>query len=104
MARQMTITIETKSLLVLHSRSFRRSWCPVCKSETETIAIEDAGVVSNLGPAAFEQWFNSCELHRIKSPDGSSFICLNPLLARAQNPNPLKRGNPQLPSSDKERI
>ena len=103
-AKQTTITIETKSLLVLRSRTFRRSWCPVCCSETEMIAVEDTGLVSNLGPAAFEQWLNSCGLHRIKTPDGSSLICLHPLLARVQNTNSLTSGNPQLPSSNKEKL
>jgi hypothetical protein len=75
----------------------------VCSSEVEMLVLEDAGVVSNPEHAAFEQWLNSSELHRIKDLDGSSLICLNSLLARVQNTKPLKHGNAPLPSADKER-
>jgi hypothetical protein len=84
MAKQTKITIETDSLLILRGRSSRRAWCPRCTAEVDTIALEDAGVVSNLEPAALEEWLNSGELHRLQAADGSTLTCLNSLLARVQ--------------------
>jgi len=48
------------------------------------IALENAGVISNLEPPALEEWLNSGDLHRLRATDGSTLICLNSLLARAQ--------------------
>jgi len=85
MAKQTKITIETDSLLILRSRSSRRAWCPLCAAEGEMIALENAGVVSNLERPALEEWLNAGELHRLQAGDGSVLICLNSLLARVQN-------------------
>ena len=84
MAKQTTITIETRSLLILHSRSSRAAYCPVCGAKVEMIALDDTGVISNLERAALEQCLNSGELHRAEAADGSSLICLNSLLKRVQ--------------------
>jgi hypothetical protein len=78
------ITIETESLLILRGRASRRAWCPLCAAETEMIALESLGVVSNLDRSALEAWLNSGELHRSQAIDGSAQICLNSLLARVQ--------------------
>jgi len=85
MAKQMKITVETESLLILRSRNSRREWCPLCAAEVEMIALEDTGVISNLERPALEEWLNSAELHRSQAADGSTLICLNSLLARVQN-------------------
>jgi hypothetical protein len=84
MAKQTKITIETDSLLILQCRSSRRAWCPRCAAEGEMIALENAGVISNLEPPALEEWLNSGDLHRSRATDGSTLICLNSLLARVQ--------------------
>jgi hypothetical protein len=84
MAKQTTITVETKSLLILRGRGARRGWCPRCEAEVETIAMEDTGVITNLGRAALEEWLNSEEVHRLHAADGSAVTCLNSLLARVQ--------------------
>jgi hypothetical protein len=85
MVKKTKITIETDSLLILQGRSSRRAWCPRCAAEGEMIALEDAGVISNLERAALEEWLNSGELHRSRATDGSTLICLNSLLARVRN-------------------
>ena len=85
MAKHTKITIETHSLLILRSRNSRRAWCPICAVEGEMIALEDAGVISNLDQPALEEWLNSQELHRSQAADGSALICLNSLLARVRN-------------------
>lgn len=85
MARQTKITIETDSLLILRARHSQRAWCPRCAAETEIIALENVGVMSNLDRPALEEWLNSEELHRLPTPEGSQLICLNSLLARVQN-------------------
>jgi hypothetical protein len=85
MAKQTTITIETDSLLILRGRNSRRAWCPLCEAEGEMIALENTGVISNLGKLALEECLNSGELHRSEAADGSTLICMNSLLARVQN-------------------
>ncbi len=85
MAKQTKITIESDSLLILRGRSSRRAWCPLCGADAEMIAFENIGVISNLDRTASEEWLNSEELHRSQGADGSAQVCLNSLLARAQN-------------------
>lgn len=84
MPKHTRITIETESLLILRGRNSQRAWCPHCAALAEVIALEEVGVISNLDQSAFEQWVNSPELHRSKTPTGSTLICLNSLLARVQ--------------------
>jgi hypothetical protein len=84
-AKKTKITIETDSLLILRNRNSRRAWCPLCAADGEMIALENAGVISNLEQSALEEWLNSGELHRSQAGDGSVLICLNSLLARVQN-------------------
>ena len=85
MAKRTKITIETDSMLILRGRNSRRAWCPLCAIESEVIALDNVGVISNLEPPALEEWLNSDELHRSQAADGSVLICLNSLLARVQN-------------------
>jgi hypothetical protein len=86
MSKQTRITIETESLLILRGRTSRRAWCPQCATEGEVIALEEVGIISNLDRSEFEEWINSGELHWSESPDGSTIICLNSLMARVQKP------------------
>lgn len=85
MAKRTKITIESDSLLILRGRSSSRAWCPLCKADTEMIALDKIGVISNLDRPALEEWLNSGELHRSYAGDGSVLVCLNSLLARVQN-------------------
>lgn len=87
MAKHSKITVETDSLLILKARSSPRTWCPLCKSEAEMIAIENTAIISNLEKAALREWLNSGELHSVQAVDGSTLICLNSLLALVQNRN-----------------
>jgi hypothetical protein len=100
MARQTTITIETRSWLILHDRNSRRGWCPQCAAEGEMISLENKDVISNLDPAVLKEWINSGALHRSGVPDGSSLICLNSLLACVQNAKAHHPGTPQLPRTE----
>jgi hypothetical protein len=103
MAKQTTITIETRSLLILQSRNSHRAWCQQCAAEGEMIAVDNTELSSNLGERALEQWLNSGQLHRANAADGSSLICLNSLLACLQNTKPTNCGLPRLPDTEKER-
>lgn len=87
MAKHSKITVETDSLLILKARSSSRTWCPLCKSEAEMIAIENTAIISYLEKAALREWLNSGELHSLQAVDGSTLICLNSLLALVQNRN-----------------
>jgi hypothetical protein len=68
------------------------------------IALENAGVISNLDRRALEEWLNSGNLHRSQAADGSVLICLNSLLARVQKQKPANRGTPWLRNRQKETI
>ena len=104
MAKRMTITIETTSLLILRSKSSREAWCPVCRARVEMVFFEDIGYLTEHAPV-LSQWLVSGEVHRVESVDGSSFVCLDSLLARALKNNPACCGVPQLPNTktNKER-
>jgi hypothetical protein len=84
MRRHTKITIETESLLVLKGRNTRRAWCLACATESEVIALEEIGLISNLERSALDQWLNSGNLHLSQTVGGSTLICLNSLLACAQ--------------------
>jgi hypothetical protein len=101
MTKRTTITIETKSLVVLRSRSSRRAWCPRCAADVEVIAIEPTNV-SNHESAAIAQLLESDAVHRFTARDGSTLICLSSLLNHAQNNNPVDCTNPQWPKTEKE--
>jgi hypothetical protein len=85
MSRQTKITIETDSLLFLRGRNSIRAQCPLCRGESEMVALENLQVVSNLDRPSLEEWINSGDLHRLKSGDGCTLICLNSLLALVRN-------------------
>lgn len=82
MARQITITIETHSLLVLRGRRPLRIWCPRCGSESEMIRLDEAGVISNLPPQEVETWLQSEDLHHSTAANSAHLVCLNSMLKR----------------------
>jgi hypothetical protein len=84
MVKQTKIYIETDSLLILRGRAFNRAWCPQCREEVEMLALENAGIISNLDQQALEEWLNSGELHQSQATGGLALTCLNSLLARVQ--------------------
>lgn len=84
MGKQIHITIETDSLLIVRGRNSKRAWCSQCAAESEMIDLKETGIVSNLDKLALEEWLNSGELHRSQATDGSAVICLNSLLQHVQ--------------------
>jgi hypothetical protein len=102
MAKRTRITIETDSLLILRGRASNRAWCPQCREEVEMLALENAGVISNLDQQALEDWLNSGELHQVQTTGGQTLTCLNSLLARVQKTsNP--PGSPAAAKPSKEK-
>jgi hypothetical protein len=101
MTKQTTITIETKSLLVIRSQSSSRSWCVVCQAEADVIELKLAELHGH-GAIAIEQWLSSEDVHQAKAPDGSLLICLRSLLKRVQKTKPADRGLPRLQESEEE--
>jgi len=99
MSKQTTITIETTSLLILRSKNSTEAWCPVCGAQVEVVLLENGGLLTEHAPV-LAQWLNSGEVHRVESVDGSSLVCLDSLLARAQNTKPANCGLPQLPNTE----
>lgn len=86
MAKQTTITIESKSLLILRSRNTTQAWCPRCGVHTEMILLETDPLPEHAPVLA--QWLNSGAVHHVESADGSSLVCLDSLLAFAQEHQP----------------
>ena len=80
MARQITITIETDSLLVLRGGRSLRAWCPRCGSESEMIPLNKVGMISNFSPREVEAWLQSEDLHHSTAADGGHLVCLNSML------------------------
>src|SRR5215831_12211319 len=80
MAKQVTITIETNSLVVMNARDLGRMWCPRCGTDREVLRLGpylpgDDGVSETL-----RQLIASGDVHLQEAPDGSALICLNSLL------------------------
>jgi len=90
MARETTITIETKSLLILRSASSTKAWCPVCAAQVEMLLLDIAGLTAGHAPE-LAQWLNSAGMHCVEGADGSSLLCLDSLLARALKDKPTEK-------------
>lgn len=84
MAKQVKITIETDSLVVLRGRIPLRARCPQCEAEAEMIPLDDLGVVSNLPLKEVQAWLEAESLHHATAADGALMICLNSMLKRVQ--------------------
>jgi hypothetical protein len=84
MAKRMTITIETNSLLIIRAGTARRAWCPECGAVAEMVTSPMTAVPPDLSQHAVEKWLNSMNLHRGQAPDGGTLICLDSLLAQVQ--------------------
>jgi len=85
MAKQITITIETNSLLVLRGRNASRRWCPLCAAESDTVALGSAETPAKLQSTGLEEWLSSGAVHRFETAEGSTLICLTSLRAWARN-------------------
>ena len=86
MAKQTKITIETDSLVILRGRCSRPSWCPLCGAAVQTIALEEAEVLSKVERHAWAMWMESAALHQLAAADGSVLICVDSLLTCVQKP------------------
>ena len=81
MAKQVTITIETRSLLIVHARR-ARGWCDRCSADAELIALERTDAILGADAGVASDWLGAEEVHRSAGPDGSTLICVRSLLAR----------------------
>lgn len=71
----------------------------MCRARVEMIHFEIGSLLTEHAPLV-AQWLASVEVHLVESADGSLLVCLDSLLARAQNTNPANCGLPQLPNTD----
>ncbi|HTI39696.1 MAG TPA: hypothetical protein VL484_19200 [Vicinamibacterales bacterium] len=85
MAKQTTITIETRSLLIVQARQACRAWCPECSAEAEMVLLVP-GAISGPDAALLAAWLKSGDVHRSTRPDGTALICVRSLLARKEKP------------------
>lgn len=81
MAKQVTIKIETNSLVVVNARGSGLMWCPRCGTESELMKLGPHKAHGDAGWEALQQLIASGDVHRQQAPDGSALICLNSLLA-----------------------
>ena len=81
MAKQVTITIETNSLVVLHARGSGRTWCPGCGTAGEVLRLSPRNSQSEAGWETLQRLVTRSDVHYQQAPDGSALICLNSLLA-----------------------
>lgn len=95
MAKRITITIETTSVVVLRSTCTSRSWCPLCASEFETVALTGAETLTQTHFPALQKWLESGTVHHFNTPEGVPLICPTSLQACVQKP---KTGNPAKPN------
>lgn len=84
MTKPTKITVETNSLFLLQAQIAERAWCAQCTAESELVALDRIGVISNLNREELEEWLNAGGIHRVDTSDGASFICLTSLLAWIQ--------------------
>jgi hypothetical protein len=80
-AKLITITIETNSVMVLRARSAGRLWCTLCRSEGELLKFAPRSKDSGAAFAALKAFIESGDVHQQQAPDGSVLICLNSLMA-----------------------
>lgn len=85
LVKQITITIETNSLLVVRGRNVGRRWCPQCAAESDAVALGSAEAQASLQSPGLEEWLISGAVHRFETGEGSELICLNSLRACARN-------------------
>lgn len=81
MAKQVTITIETNSVVVLHARTSGRAWCQRCGTEGEVLKLGARNQAVNPGWAVLRRLIDRGDVHHEQSSDGSALICLNSLMA-----------------------
>lgn len=90
MSKQTTITIETRSLLILRTRNSTEAWCPVCGARVEMLLLEHDSPLTEQA-SALAQWCDTEQIHCVEGTNGSSLLCLGSLLARARNPKPTEK-------------
>ena len=88
MTKKTKVTFETESLLILRGTHSQSAPCSQCGAELDGIALEHAGLVSNLDQKALEAWLASSAMHQVEAADGSTLICLNSLLRSLQGQRP----------------
>ena len=80
MAKQVTITMETNSVVVLRAHTSGPVWCRSCGTEGEAL-LGPRSLAGNAGWAVLQQLIAQDDVHHEQAPDGSLLICLNSLLA-----------------------
>jgi len=81
MAKQVTITIETNSVVVLRTRTSGRAWCERCGTEGEVVKLGPHNQQGNPGWSVLRQLIARSAVHYEQVSDGSALICLDSLLA-----------------------
>jgi hypothetical protein len=76
--RKTEITVETYEVLVM-SRHCNLNWCAICGKHVATISLS-GGCLSGFSIEAAHRLVETGRIHLIELVDGSSLICLNPLI------------------------
>jgi len=81
MAKQVTIMIESTSIVVLHARTSGRLWCEGCGREGEVLKLEPRNQAENPAWSVLQKLITRSGVHHRQAPDGSALICLESLMA-----------------------
>jgi hypothetical protein len=86
MAKRITITVASHTLISLRTRSCGWARCEACGGQVETAPLVDINPDPDSTRAAIEVWARSIGLHCLKSESGALLVCLNSLLTFLEKP------------------
>lgn len=87
MSKRTTITVETETLVILHSKNAGWSWCAECAVQVRTLRPADLPQLASPDLSPTHTSVSTPGLHWIRAPDGAVRLCLNSLLAWIQTTN-----------------
>jgi hypothetical protein len=74
------ITVETEALIIVRRAKVSFARCPECRSEVETIALDNDSFAEPATVVQVQEWLAAGRLHRWQTADGQTRICVRSLL------------------------
>ena len=78
--KRTSITIETTRLLIVSTGEERLNWCQECASEVNMLTLDEAVTVARASAIEIFRKIEDREIHSVKTPGSTLFICPNSLL------------------------
>ena len=76
------ITIETESLTIIRRATVESRWCPECRQQVESVALQDVPGTPGSGEQ-IQEWITDNHLHFWRPDDQPTRLCLKSLLEHA---------------------